>query len=120
MSQSEAWKPSPFMEQAASNLVALRRKRRISAQGLSDGLMKKYGYDMSRASIANLEIGRAKDFSLTQAVLLADFFQVSLEWFISARGVYCLTCSDVPPEGFACLSCGKDTKYQELTDGDHS
>lgn len=97
---------SQITQQAIANMIYLRRKHHLSAQKLSDALKERYDFDISRATLTNLENGRRGDFMLTEVMVLADFFQVSLEWFTTLRGKECVICHDEPPAGFSCNACG--------------
>lgn len=66
----------------------LRKARRWSGQKVSDLT----GGAISRSSIADIELGRAKDISLTAAIAIARIFDISVESLVDEH---------IPPTAYA-------------------
>lgn len=85
----------------------MRRVRR--ARGWTQaGLAARLG--VSQAVVVNLEGCRnGREFSLNEAVTLADVFGMSFAELIGP----CPNCRDCPPSGFTCQACGTEGKPPE-------
>ena len=87
------------------NMRDLRKQRGLSAEALSQLVLEKTGIMFSRATIANLEVDRRNEVSVSELMALATVFDVSFEWFVTAHGPRCNWCKDEPPQGYQCMTC---------------
>ena len=90
--------------QIVENMRLLRKERKMSALELSEA-MERMGIPFSRNTIANLEVDRRNEVTVTELMGLAKLFDVGVEWFITTHGPKCNWCMDFPPEGYQCMTC---------------
>ncbi len=77
----------------------LRRERQARDWTIREAARK---CGMAPATVGRAEAGR--DIALSNALALAALYGVTLDWLLA--GTACEACDGVPPDGFACLSCG--------------
>lgn len=97
----------PYSATVARRVAELRRQRGWSAQRLADE-MTEAGQHVSRSTLANLENGRRDRITVDELYAFATVLGVPADRLAHDRPS-CPTCSDQPPTGFTCRSCGAAT-----------
>lgn len=100
----------PLAARFARNMAELRRRRRWSAAQLSEAVNTLVGTALlPRSVIANLETNRRAIVTVDEAYAIAAVFDVPLDKLIGDLDPECTACKDQPPDGFACLACGRQS-----------
>lgn len=97
--------PRPLAEELFAKVRTLRRLRKLSVQKLADQ-MTAQGYPISRAQIANAEVGRVRDMPVDFADHAARALGITLVQLIT-EPAHCQTCQGKAPAGFTCNVCGQ-------------
>jgi hypothetical protein len=67
--------------------------------------VKQTGVPMSKAVLANIELGRRDHVSVDELFAFAEVLGSSIEYLAGGVGVACTHCQDDPPIGFTCNRC---------------
>lgn len=89
----------------AGAMRALRKKRGMSCQDIVEELSRR-GNRQTRSTITSQELGRVGAISIDQVVALADIFGCAITDLLAPL---CATCSNEPPAGFTCGTCGRSS-----------
>lgn len=96
--------PLPLAAVVATNMRAIRKRMRLSANALADRLPADGG--LTRSAIANLENDRREQVSVDELAALAEALGIADPWSLTWPEVPpCETCHGTPPTGFQCLTC---------------
>lgn len=101
--------PTPHI---AQNMRALRQARGWSCRLLAEQLTS-VGRPTQRSVLANIESNRTPA-SLTVGMLfaLAQVFDVDVQ-VLTGHKPLCVQCAGLPPSGYACLTCGRESKLND-------
>lgn len=98
--------PTSYSETAIRRSRELRRRRGWSVRHLAD-LLTAAGCPTLRTTLVNLECGRRTHLTVDELYALAGVFAMPVDR-LTHNDPACPTCSDRPPVGFRCMSCGRD------------
>lgn len=93
-------------------ILQVRKSRGWSQTKLADW-MRAEGVSLTRLSVAGIEAGERR-IRLNEAVAAAGALGLPLADLL--KPVDCAACSDVPPPGFTCQTCGKPTTTNDPED----
>lgn len=90
------------------NMRTLRKRRHISCTEIE----KLTG--ISRAIITNIENSRREVITVDELFAFAMALSVPVEMLYTELPPACAVCSDVPPAGFMCGTCGIETPLPSI------
>ena len=102
-------------DEVARRIIAERKRQGLTRKDLVDACRSVGDPEFTCAMLVNIESGRPgengkrrRDITIDELAVLAAALAIPESRLLGADG--CITCQDTPPQGFACLTCGKETQ----------